>query len=159
MGGSAAHARSGAVGLLPAWLFLPAGARNAFRAALDVDDATWARGRGRALASSLPVPDDPYFDDPARVSTALSRLDALVADLWTVRIGPTRARSERDSRQPRQSPGEVPGSVSARPSWARSVIQRAGRWRGSPVVMCSARCSSSIRSAPIRSPQASGPTG
>lgn len=72
------------------------------------------------------------------------------------RLGP---RSERDSPQPRQSPGEVPGSVSARPSWARSVIQRAGRWRGSPVVVCSARCSSSIRSAPIRSPQASGPTG
>ncbi|MGY5031341.1 hypothetical protein ACWC9U_10525 [Streptomyces sp. 900116325] len=116
MGRSAAHARSGAVDLLPAWLFQPARARNVVRAALDVDDATWARGRGWALASSLPVPDDPYFDDPARVSAALSRLDALVADLWNVRIGPTRARSERDSRQPRQSPGEVPGSVSARPS-------------------------------------------
>ncbi|MET7494225.1 aminoglycoside phosphotransferase family protein [Streptomyces sp900116325] len=70
-----------AVDLLPAWLFLPAGARNVFRAALDVDDATWARGRGWALASSLPAPDDPYFDDPARVSAALSRLDELVADL------------------------------------------------------------------------------
>ncbi|WP_416069471.1 hypothetical protein [Streptomyces sp. PA03-2a] len=45
MGGSAAHVRSGAVDLLPAWLFLPAGARNVFRAALDVDDATW-RGAG-----------------------------------------------------------------------------------------------------------------
>lgn len=70
-----------AVDLLSAWLFLPAGARNVFRAALDVDDATWARGRGWALASSLPVPDDPYFDDRARVSAALHRLDELVADL------------------------------------------------------------------------------
>ncbi|WP_443044226.1 phosphotransferase [Streptomyces sp. NBC_00353] len=111
-----------AVDLLPAWLFLPAGARDVFRTALDVDDATWARGRGWALASSLPVPDD-----PARVRAALHQLDELVADLWMVRIGPARARSERDSPQPRQSTGEVPGSVSARPSWARSVIQRAGR--------------------------------
>ncbi|MGW9133682.1 phosphotransferase [Streptomyces sp. NPDC055681] len=116
-----------AVDLLPAWLFLPAGAPDVFRTALDVDDATWARGRGRALASSLPVPDDPYSDDPARARAALRHLDELVADLWIVRTGPARARSERDSPQPRQSPGEVPGSVSARPSWARSVIQRAGR--------------------------------
>lgn len=70
-----------AVDLLPAWLFLPAGARDLFRTALDVDDATWARGRGWALASSLPVPDDPYFDDPARASAALYCLDELVADL------------------------------------------------------------------------------
>ncbi|MFD4227657.1 aminoglycoside phosphotransferase family protein [Streptomyces sp. NPDC058545] len=70
-----------AVDLLPAWLFLPAGARDVFRTALDVDDATWARGRGWALASSLPVPDDPYFDDPARASAALYCLDELVADL------------------------------------------------------------------------------
>ena len=51
--------------LIAAWMFLPAEARGVFRAALDVDDATWARGRGWALASSLPVPDDPFFDDPA----------------------------------------------------------------------------------------------
>lgn len=66
--------------LLPAWKFLPAEARGAFRAALGVDDATWARGRGWALASSLPVPDDPFFDDPARVTTALHHLDEILAD-------------------------------------------------------------------------------
>ncbi|UUN30376.1 phosphotransferase [Streptomyces sp. FIT100] len=71
-----------AVDLLPAWTFLPAEARGVFREALGVDDATWARGRGWALAGSLPVPDDPFFAaDPARVTTAPDRLDQLVADL------------------------------------------------------------------------------
>lgn len=67
--------------LLPAWTFLPAEARGAFRAALDVDDATWARGRGWGLASSLPVLDDPYFDVPGRRDAALRHLDEIIADL------------------------------------------------------------------------------
>jgi hypothetical protein len=71
-----------AVDLLPTRLFLPAGARDVFRAALDVGDATWTRGRGWAPASSLPVPDDPFFVDRRdRVNTALHLLDELVADL------------------------------------------------------------------------------
>ncbi|MCA2224197.1 aminoglycoside phosphotransferase family protein [Nonomuraea aurantiaca] len=67
--------------LVPAWTFLSAEARGAFRAALDVDDATWARGRGWGLASSLPTPDDPYFDVPGRRDAALRQLDELIADL------------------------------------------------------------------------------
>ncbi|WP_411124101.1 aminoglycoside phosphotransferase family protein [Streptomyces sp. x-19] len=39
--------------LFPAWNLLPAGAREVFREALDVDDATWIRGRGRALSQAL----------------------------------------------------------------------------------------------------------
>lgn len=71
-----------AVDLLPAWTFLPGDARGTFRDAIEVDDATWARGRGWALAGSLPVLSDPFFQaDPARVARALARLDALVADL------------------------------------------------------------------------------
>ncbi|WP_369251507.1 aminoglycoside phosphotransferase family protein [Streptomyces sp. R41] len=70
-----------AVDLLPAWMFLPARARGAFRAALDLDDATWARGRGWALAGSLPVSDDPFFQkDPARVTVALHHLEQVIAD-------------------------------------------------------------------------------
>ncbi|MGQ4386830.1 aminoglycoside phosphotransferase family protein [Streptomyces sp. SAS_270] len=70
-----------AVDLLPAWNFLPDRARGVFRAALGVDDATWARGRGWALAGSLPVPDDPFFQkDPARVTAALHHLEQLIAD-------------------------------------------------------------------------------
>ncbi|MFD3326871.1 aminoglycoside phosphotransferase family protein [Streptomyces sp. NPDC058701] len=39
--------------LFPAWNLLPAGAREVFRAALDVDDAAWRRGRGRTLSQAL----------------------------------------------------------------------------------------------------------
>lgn len=70
-----------AVDLLPAWKFLPAAGRAAFRATLDVDDATWARGRGWALAASLPVPDDPFYNHPTRTTTALHHLTALTTDL------------------------------------------------------------------------------
>ncbi|MGI5352040.1 hypothetical protein ACQEU8_28195 [Streptomyces sp. CA-250714] len=70
---------------LPQWAALPVHdvpkARGTFRAALGVDDATWARGRDWAPASSLPVPDDPYFSGhPARIASALRRLEEIVAD-------------------------------------------------------------------------------
>ncbi|KNB50611.1 aminoglycoside phosphotransferase family protein [Streptomyces caatingaensis] len=39
--------------LFPAWNLLPSGAREVFRAALGVDDATWLRGRGRTLSQAL----------------------------------------------------------------------------------------------------------
>jgi aminoglycoside phosphotransferase (APT) family kinase protein len=39
--------------LIPAWNLLPAAAREDFRDAVDVDDATWARGRGWALSMAL----------------------------------------------------------------------------------------------------------
>ncbi|NLU69431.1 aminoglycoside phosphotransferase family protein [Streptomyces sp. HNM0574] len=39
--------------LFPAWNLLPPGARDAFRSALGVDDATWARGRARTLSQAL----------------------------------------------------------------------------------------------------------
>ena len=39
--------------LFPAWFVLPGCVRSEFRAALDVDDATWLRGRGRVLSQAL----------------------------------------------------------------------------------------------------------
>lgn len=70
-----------AVDLLPAYNFLPPRARDAFREAVGADDATWARARGWAVAGSLPVPDDPYFQqDPARVTRALGHLEQVIAD-------------------------------------------------------------------------------
>jgi aminoglycoside phosphotransferase (APT) family kinase protein len=36
-----------------AWNLLPEGVRDLFRATLQVDDATWARGRGWALSIAL----------------------------------------------------------------------------------------------------------
>ncbi len=58
--------------LIPAWGALHADARPAFRAALDDDDATWARGRGWALSIgliALPyyVETNPVFAETARV--------------------------------------------------------------------------------------------
>ncbi|MFD0413870.1 aminoglycoside phosphotransferase family protein [Streptomyces sp. NPDC127108] len=66
--------------LIPAWMFLPPEARATFREAVGADEAMWARGRGIALAGSLPVPDDPFFQqDPARVTTALRHLEGILA--------------------------------------------------------------------------------
>ncbi|MFJ7203919.1 aminoglycoside phosphotransferase family protein [Streptomyces sp. NPDC098789] len=39
--------------LFPAWNLLPADAREVFRTALGVDDATWLRGRARALSQAV----------------------------------------------------------------------------------------------------------
>lgn len=39
--------------LFPAWNLLPADAREVFREALAVDDATWTRGRARTLSQAL----------------------------------------------------------------------------------------------------------
>ncbi|MEW1923950.1 aminoglycoside phosphotransferase family protein [Streptomyces sp. NPDC088360] len=48
-----------AVDLMTAWSLLTADSRPGFRAALDVDDATWARGRGWAL--SIALIELPYY--------------------------------------------------------------------------------------------------
>lgn len=58
--------------LVAAWGALSAGSREVFRRALDVDDATWARGRGWALSIgliALPyyVDTNPVFAETARV--------------------------------------------------------------------------------------------
>ncbi len=63
-----------AVDLIAAWQVVAPEARDAFRAALGVDDATWARGRGWGLAAVLPAPED-----VARSPDATRRLDALLA--------------------------------------------------------------------------------
>jgi aminoglycoside phosphotransferase (APT) family kinase protein len=39
--------------LIVAWSLLPAAARDIFREAVHVDDATWLRGRGWALSIAL----------------------------------------------------------------------------------------------------------
>jgi aminoglycoside phosphotransferase (APT) family kinase protein len=56
--------------LFPAWNLLPEGAREVFREALAVDDATWIRGRGRTLSQALIAL--PYYrrTNPAMASTA-----------------------------------------------------------------------------------------
>src|SRR4051812_4961420 len=60
-----------ATDLIPAWNLLPASARETFRAAADVDDATWARGRGWAL--SMAVIQLPYYRTTNPVISANAR--------------------------------------------------------------------------------------
>lgn len=66
--------------LIAAWAFLDAETRDVFRDTLAVDDATWARGRGWGLASTLPSPAELSGADPARAARVRRRLDELVTD-------------------------------------------------------------------------------
>lgn len=60
-----------ATDLIPAWNLLPASARRAYREAVDVDDATWARSRGWAL--SMAVIQLPYYRKTNPVISANAR--------------------------------------------------------------------------------------
>jgi aminoglycoside phosphotransferase (APT) family kinase protein len=72
----------------PAWDFMPAWtlfsqeseSRAAFRAALSIDDASWARSRGWALSTSLIAL--PYYLDTNPVIVAMARhaIDEVLAD-------------------------------------------------------------------------------
>jgi aminoglycoside phosphotransferase (APT) family kinase protein len=66
--------------LIAAWNLLPADAREAFRATMQVDDATWARGRGWAL--SIALIQLPYYRDTNPVLVANSRhvIKAVLSD-------------------------------------------------------------------------------
>jgi aminoglycoside phosphotransferase (APT) family kinase protein len=69
-----------AVDLLPAWNLFTGNARAAYRAALGVDDATWARGRGWALSVALIAL--PYYlhTNPAITASSWSVVDRVLAD-------------------------------------------------------------------------------
>lgn len=66
--------------LIVAWNLLSGAARQAYRAALDVDDATWARGRGWAL--SVALLQLPYYQhtNPALAANARLTIAAVLAD-------------------------------------------------------------------------------
>lgn len=57
--------------LISAWNLLPASARDVFRAAVNVDDATWDRGKGWAL--SIALIQLPYYKDTNPVMAANAR--------------------------------------------------------------------------------------
>jgi aminoglycoside phosphotransferase (APT) family kinase protein len=66
--------------LIPAWNLLDVPARAIFRAALAVDDATWARGRGWALSIALVAL--PYYEhtNQALADSARHVIRELVAE-------------------------------------------------------------------------------
>jgi aminoglycoside phosphotransferase (APT) family kinase protein len=67
--------------VIVAWSLFSGDSRDAFRSASRVDDATWARGRGWALA--VAVNAIPYYRDTNRVlaANARHRLREVLADL------------------------------------------------------------------------------
>jgi aminoglycoside phosphotransferase (APT) family kinase protein len=69
-----------AVDLLAAWNLFSSESRDVFRDALEVDDATWARGRAWALSTAIVAL--PYYIDtnPAMVHLSRTMLDAVLAD-------------------------------------------------------------------------------
>ena len=66
--------------LLVAWNLFSGESRDAFRRALSVDDATWARGRGTALSVALVAL--PYYlnTNPVIVDWSRRMIDAVLAD-------------------------------------------------------------------------------
>lgn len=66
--------------LMVAWTTLAAKTRVVFRAGLDIDDATWARGRGWALSFGLIAL--PYYRDSNPELTRIARvtIDEVLAD-------------------------------------------------------------------------------
>ncbi|MFC9585113.1 aminoglycoside phosphotransferase family protein [Streptomyces yangpuensis] len=69
--------------LFPAWNLLPAGAREVFREALGVDDATWTRGRGRTLSQAVIAL--PYYrtTNPAMARNARHVIREVLAERGT----------------------------------------------------------------------------
>ncbi len=67
-----------AVDLMPAWNLLAGGARETYRRALGVSDATWERGRGWAIVQAIVAL--PYYVDtnPVMAETARRTLDAVL---------------------------------------------------------------------------------
>jgi aminoglycoside phosphotransferase (APT) family kinase protein len=63
-----------------AWALFSGESRDAFRAALAVDDATWARARGHALSQALIF--IPYYlrSNPVGVRAAQRALAEVLAD-------------------------------------------------------------------------------
>jgi aminoglycoside phosphotransferase (APT) family kinase protein len=66
--------------LMIAWNLFSGERRDAFRKALDVDEATWARGRGHTLSQALIF--IPYYlhTNPIGVATAQRAVREVIAD-------------------------------------------------------------------------------
>ena len=63
-----------------AWTLLRGESRNAFRAALRLDDATWARGRGWALWKALITLAEHIDTNPLEAGRARRVIDEVLAD-------------------------------------------------------------------------------
>ena len=68
-----------AIETIVAWSLLPPDARDAYREALGIDDATWDRGKGWVLTGVSAIP---YYRDtnPVLVADKIAAIEALLAD-------------------------------------------------------------------------------
>ncbi|HST16029.1 MAG TPA: aminoglycoside phosphotransferase family protein, partial [Gaiellaceae bacterium] len=66
--------------LMVAWMFLGADSRPQLRSALDVDDATWMRGRGWALSCALGALPYYWETNPPFIAYARRALAEVLAD-------------------------------------------------------------------------------
>ncbi|WP_328520076.1 aminoglycoside phosphotransferase family protein [Kribbella sp. NBC_00359] len=69
-----------ATDMLPAWTLLTARSREFFRAAAEVDDATWVRGRGWALSAGLGAVRVYRRTNPVLAAAGRHAIDQAVAD-------------------------------------------------------------------------------
>ncbi|MCX5987100.1 MAG: aminoglycoside phosphotransferase family protein [Chloroflexi bacterium] len=71
-----------AVDLMVAWVLFDRSSRKVFREGLQVDDATWIRGRGWALSWALMYV--PYYrlTNPAGVEVAMRTISEVLSDTW-----------------------------------------------------------------------------
>ena len=68
-----------AIEAIVAWSFFPRDARDAYREALGIDDATWERGKGWVLTGVFGIP---YYRDtnPVLVADKITAIDELLAE-------------------------------------------------------------------------------
>ena len=68
-----------AIEMEPAWSLFPPDARQAYRDAIGVDDATWERGKGWVLTGAFGIP---YYRDtnPLLVASKVRGIEAVLAD-------------------------------------------------------------------------------
>jgi aminoglycoside phosphotransferase (APT) family kinase protein len=69
-----------AVDLLPAWALFSGESRSAFRDAVDVDEATWTRGRGWALSIALIIMPYYWNSNPVLMATARRIVREILAE-------------------------------------------------------------------------------
>ena len=65
---------------MAAWIYLSTETRDIFRAALPIDDATWARGRGWALSFGLIALPYYHRTNPVLAGIARRAIDEVLAD-------------------------------------------------------------------------------
>lgn len=98
--------------LMVAWTTLSAETRPAFREALGVDDATWARGRGFALATGLNAYTSYAATDPRVAAQTRRQINEAIAEEL-----PDELRDELPDDPPDELPDELTSAGTGHGTW------------------------------------------